>query len=194
MPNSLTPFETLLKIRKESQIPYYSDDDEKFIHFAIRGDATFYDVMWGIADDETFSINLILPVEVKDEKMRPLVMELLTRANKSNAVRFGHFNLDLSDGEIAYHISYPIGEAGLEDKTVEYLLYDALIDCDFLFPAIMRVILGGLTPKDAMDSAWFDLQSKMVDDAKTPAPVQKRPTAKKTRRPRKKNSDPKSGD
>ena len=197
MPNSLTPFETLLKIRKESQIPYYSDDDEKFIHFAIRGDATFYDVMWGIADDETFSINLILPVEVKDEKMRPLVMELLTRANKSNAVRFGHFNLDLSDGEIAYNTSYPIGEAGLEDKTVKNLFYDALIDCDFLFPAIMRVIFGGLTPKDAMDSAWLDNQAWLDDqseegaDTKTSAPAKKRPTAKKTRRPRKKNAHPK---
>jgi hypothetical protein len=193
MPNSLTPFETLLKHCEENEIIHHSNADAKFIHFNMWGDEALYKVWWEITDDE-FSMDLVLPVEVKDEKMRPLVMELLTRANKSKAVTFGHFNLDLSDGGIAFNTSYPIGEAGLEDKTVKNLFYAALIDCDFLFPAIMRVIFGGLTPKDAMDLAWLDLESEMVDDTKTPAPAQKRPTAKKTRRPRKKNADPKSGD
>ena len=193
MPNSLAPFETLLKHCEKNEIHYRSDADKKRIRFNMWGDVALYKVWWEITGDE-FSMDLILPVVAIDEKMRPLVMELLTLANNSNAVRFGHFNLDLSDGEIVYNVSYPIGEAGLEDKTVENLFYAALIDCDFLFPAIMRVILGGLTPKDAMDSAWLDLQSKMVDNAKTPASAQERPTAKKTRRPRKKNSEPKSGD
>jgi hypothetical protein len=192
MPNSLAPFETLLKHCEKNEIHYRSDADKKRIRFNMWGDVALYKVWWEITGDE-FSMDLILPVVAIDEKMRPLVMELLTLANNSNAVRFGHFNLDLSDGEIVYNVSYPIGEAGLEDKTVENLFYAALIDCDFLFPAIMRVILGGLTPKDAMDSAWLDLQSKMVDNAKTPASAQERPTAKKTRRPRKKNSEPKSG-
>jgi hypothetical protein len=191
MPNSLAPFETLLKHCEKNEIHYRSDADKKRIRFNMWGDGALYKVWWEITGDE-FSMDLILPVVAIDEKMRPLVMELLTLANNSNAVRFGHFNLDLSDGGIAFNTSYPIGEAGLEDKTVKNLFYAALIDCDFLFPAIMRVILGGLTPKDAMDSAWLDLQSKMVDNAKTPASAQERPTAKKTRRPRKKNSEPKS--
>ena len=208
MPNSLTPFETLLKHCEEHKIHYRSDADKKRINFTLWdvgftnylvGDIPdyepLYDIAWLITDSGILSIlrmDLALPVRVSDKKMHPLVIEALTRANDDLTV--GHFNLDMSNGEVNFHISYPIGEAGLEDETVEDLFLFGLYTCDRFFPAFMRVMFGGLAPQDAIELAWLDDQSEKGVDTKTSAPVQKRPTAKKTRSPRKKNSDPKSGD
>ena len=198
MPNSLTPFETLLKHCEEHEIHDRSDDaDKKLIHFTlwdkrVLNHETLYDVTWFIRDSGILRMVLALPVRVIDKKMHPLVIEALTRAN--NNLTVGHFDLDLSDGVIAYNTSYPIGEAGLEDETVEELFLTGLYTCDRFFPAFMRVMFGGLAPQDAIELAWLDDQSEKGVDTKTSAPVQKRPTAKKTRSPRKKNPEPKSGD
>ena len=198
MPNSLTPFETLLKHCEEHEIHDRSDDaDKKLIHFTlwdnrVLNHETLYDVTWFITDSGILRMDLALPVRVIDKKMHPLVIEAVTRANDDLTV--GHFNLDMSNGEVNFHISYPIGEAGLEDETVEDLFLFGLYTCDRFFPAFMRVIFGGLAPQDAIELAWLDDQSEKVSDTKTSAPAKKRPMAKKARRPRKKNPDPKSGD
>jgi hypothetical protein len=195
MPNSLTPFETLLKHCEEQQIHYRSDADKKCIHFTLW-DAGFtnylaplYNITWFITDSGILRMNLALPVRVSDKKMQPLVIEAVTRANYGLTV--GHFNLDMSDGEVEFHMYYPIGAAGLEYETVGDLFIDGLYTCDRFFPAFMRVMFGGLAPQDAIELAWLDDQSEEGADTKTSAPAKKRPTAKKTRRPRKKNAHPK---
>lgn len=198
MPNFLTPFETLLEHCKENEIRHHSDAGEKLIGFAMCGDTAVYKVKWVIThDDAVLQMDLALPVQARDEKMRPLVIETLTRANHGLAV--GHFNLDLSDGEITYHVSCPIGEAGLEDQTVGRLFGTAMVTCDRYFAALMRVMFGGNTPEDAIYLAELPVHSENVSDTKTSAPAEKRPPtvipmAKKPRRPRKKNAEPKSGD
>jgi hypothetical protein len=194
MPNSLTPFETLLKHCEEHKIHYRSDADKKLIHFTlwdnrVLNHETLYDVTWFITDSGILRMYLALPVRVIDKKMHPLVIEAVTRANYGLTV--GHFNLDMSDGLVEFHMYYPIGAAGLEDETVGDLFMNGLYTCDRFFPAFMRVIFGGLAPQDAIELAWRDDQSEEGADTKTSAPAQKRPTAKKTRRPRKKTAHPK---
>jgi len=199
MPNCLTPLETLLEHCKENEIRHHSDAGEKLIGFAMKGDAAVYKVKWVIThDDAMLQMDLALPVHANDDKMRPFILETIARANHGLAV--GHFNLDLSDGEITYHLSCPIGEAGLEDQTIGRLFGTAMITCDRYFAALMRVMFAGNTPADAVYLSELDFHSEKVADAKTPAPAQERPPTiipmakKRASRPRKKNAEPKSGD
>jgi hypothetical protein len=106
----------------------------------------------------------------------------------------GHFKLDMSDGEVNFHISYPIGAAGLEDETVEALFLHGLYTCERFFPAFMRVIFGGLAPQDAIALAWLDDQSEKVTVFRGDGGLCVSPMEKKARRPRKKNQTPKSGE
>jgi hypothetical protein len=137
-------------------------------------------------------------VHAREGKIRPLVLETLMRAN--HKLVLGNFNLDHSDGEIVYHLAAPIGEAGLEDEVVGKLFGTAMATTDRYFTALMRVMYGGHTPEDAIYLAELPIHSENVTDseksgpAAKPAPSAKLPSKKSTRSPRKKNTDPKSGD
>jgi len=199
MPSFTAPFETLVEHCKEHDIKCHIDHDKKFIGFSMCGEAAVYKVRWAIThDDEMLQMDVTIPVHARDEKLRPLVLESLMRANHRLAL--GNFNLDHSDGEIVYHIACPIGEAGLEDLIICKLFGTALATTDRYFTALMRVMYGGHTPEDAIYLAELPIHSENVtDDAKSgpaakPAPASKPSSKKNTRRPRKKNTDPKSGD
>ena len=199
MPNFLTPFETLVEHCKENEIRCHANHGKKFIGFAMCGEAAMYKIKWCIThDNEMLQMDIALPVQARDEKMRPFVLETIARANHGLAV--GHFNLDMSDGEITYHVSCPVGEAGLDDQTIGRLFGTAMVTCDRYFAALMRVMFGGNTPEDAIYLAELDVHSERVTDTKTSAPEEKPappviPMAKKRApRPRKKNPDTKPGD
>jgi hypothetical protein len=199
MPSFTTPFETLVEHCKEHGLKCHADHGKKFIGFSMCGDAAVYKVRWAIThEDEVVQMDIIVPVHARDEKMRPLVLETLMRANHRLAL--GNFNLDHSDGEIVYHIACPIGEAGLEDQVICKLFGTALATTDRYFTALMRVMYGGHTPEDAVYLAELSLHSDNVTDENKPgndeksAPASKPSSKKSIRSPRKKNTDPKSVD
>ena len=197
MPSFTTPFETLVEHCKEHDIKCHIDRGKKFISFSMCGEAAVYKVRWAIThDDEMLQMDVSIPVQVRDEKMHPLVLESLMRANHRLAL--GNFNLDHSDGEIVYHIACPIGEAGLEDLIICKLFGTAMATTDRYFTALMRVMYAGHTPEDAVYLAELSLHSENVsDDAKSgpaakPAPSAKPMAKKSARAPRKKKQPPKS--
>jgi hypothetical protein len=198
MPSFTSPFETLVEHCKEHDIKCHVNHAKKFIGFSMCGEAAVYKVRWAIThSDEMVQMDISLPVQARDEKMRPFVVETLMRANHRLAL--GNFNLDHSDGEIVYHIACPIGEAGLEDLIVCKLFGTALATTDRYFTALMRVMYGGHTPEDAVYLAELSLHSENVsDDAKSgpaakPAPSAK-PMAKKSVRARRKTKQPPKSD
>jgi hypothetical protein len=200
MPSFLSPFETLVEHCKEHDIKCHVNHAKKFIGFSMCGEAAVYKVRWAIThSDEMVQMDISLPVQARDEKMRPFVVETLMRAN--HKLVLGNFNLDFSDGEIVYHIATPIGEAGLEDEVVGKLFGTAMATADRYFTAIMRVFFGGHTPEDAVYLAELPIHSENVtDEAKTgkagkkstPAPSAKPSAKKPARAPRKKKQPPKS--
>ena len=197
MPSFTSPFETLVEHCKEHDIKCHIDRGKKFISFSMCGETAVYKVRWAIThDDEMLQMDVSIPVHARDEKMRPLVLETLMRANHRLAL--GNFNLDHSDGEIVYHIASPIGEAGLEDLIICKLFGTAMATTDRYFTALMRVMYGGHTPEDAVYLAELSLHSENVsDDAKSgpaakPAPSAKPMAKKSARAPRKKKQPPKS--
>ncbi|MBU3666169.1 MAG: hypothetical protein FGM15_09905 [Chthoniobacterales bacterium] len=197
MQNFLSPFETLVEHCKENDIKCHVDHGRKLIGFSMCGDAAVYKIKWCIThDDEMLQMDLSLPVQARDEKMRPFVMETLLRAN--HKLVLGNFNLDFSDGEIVYHLAAPIGEAGLEDRVIGRLFGTALVTADRYFAALMRVIFGGHTPEDAVYLAELPLHSETVSEETKPgkagksAPAAKPSSKKPARRPRKAKQPPKS--
>jgi len=198
MPSFTTPFETLVEHCKEHDIKCHIDHGKKFIGFSMCGEAAVYKVRWAITHgDEMLQMDVTVPVHARDEKMRPLVLETLMRAN--HKLVLGNFNLDHSDGEIVYHLACPIGEAGLEDEVIGKLFGTAMATTDRYFTALMRVMYGGHTPDDAIYLAELPIHSESVcSDAKSgkaekpESPT--KPIAKKpARAPRQKKQPPKSG-
>jgi hypothetical protein len=197
MKNFLAPFETLVEHCKEHDIKCHIDHGKKFIAFSMCGDAAVYKVRWAIThDDEMLQMDVTIPVHAREEKMRPLVLETLMRAN--HKLVLGNFNLDHADGEIVYHLAAPIGDAGLEDEVVGKLFGTAMATTDRYFTALMTVMYGGHTPEDAIYLAELPIHSENVTDetkpgpAAKPAPSAKLPSKKSTRRPRQKKQPPKS--
>jgi hypothetical protein len=190
-----TPFDTLVAHCKEHDIKCHVDHDKKFIAFSMGGEAAVYKVRWAIThDDEVLQIDVAIPIQARDEKMRPLVLETLMRAN--HKLVLGNFNLDHSDGEIVYHLACPIGEAGLEDELIGKLFGTAMATTDRYFAALMRVMYGGHTPEDAIYLAELPIHSENVSDEAKPGQAEKpapKPSSKKSvRRPRQKKQLPKS--
>jgi hypothetical protein len=195
MPSFTSPFETLVEHCKDNDIKCHLDHGKKFIGFSMCGEAAVYKVRWAITHgDEMLQMDVSIPVQVRDEKMRPFVLETLMRANHRLAL--GNFNLDHSDGEITYHLACPIGEAGLEDEVIGKLFGTAMATTDRYFAALMRVMYGGHTPEDAVYLAELPIHSENVTDKTKPGNAGKSAAASKpkkpARAPRKKKQPPKS--
>ena len=197
MENFLEPFEALVGHCQEHGIKCHVDYGRKFISFSMCGEAAVYKVRWAIThDDKMLQMDVSVPVQARDEKSRPLVLETLMRAN--HKLVLGNFNLDHADGEIIYHLACPIGEAGLEDEVIGKLFGTAMATTDRYFTALMRVMYGGHTPEDAIYLAELPLHSGNVSEEDQPGKAEKpepsaKPMAKKpVRAPRKKKQPPKS--
>lgn len=188
MPNFSAPFDTLVGHFESNGVNFNSDEEHKVVFFTMCGDAAVYTCRFRIThDDDVLQIDLALPVLARQPKVREQVLELVARANRGLPI--GRFDLDLSDGQVTFHIGHAFGSSGLQDEDVRRLFSTAMATVDRYFPALMRLIYGGHTAEDAVFLSELSAHSEKVSDTKTSA------SAKKTaRRPRKNNAEPKSGD
>lgn len=188
MPNFSAPFETLVGHFESNGLNFNSDQEHKVVFFTMCGDAAVYTCRFRIThDDDVLQIDLALPVLARQPKVREQVLELVARANHGLPV--GRFDLDLSDGQVTFHIGHAFGSSGLQDDDVRRLFSTAMATVDRYFPALMRLMYGGHTPEDAVYLSELEAHSAKVTDTKPSAPAKKT-----TRRPRKKNSNPQSAD
>ena len=188
MPNFSAPFNALVGHFESNGLNFNSDQEQKVVFFTMCGDAAVYTCRFRIThDDDVLQIDLALPVLARQPKVREQVLELVARANRGLPV--GRFDLDLSDGQVTFHIGHAIGSSGLQDEDVRRLFSTAMATVDRYFPALMRLMYGGHTPEDAVYLSELEAHSSKVTDTKPSAPAKK-----PARRPRKKNPDPKSAD
>jgi hypothetical protein len=128
-------------------------------------------------------------IATTDEKFRPLVTEFVTRAN--HKVVIGHFDFDIDEGKLRYHIGHPFGERGLDEDSVGRLFATAMGTADRYFSALMKTLVGGETPADAIYLAELDCHAEVVDQENADIPsapppaAPKAPPKPKARRPRK---------
>ena len=191
-----SPFQVVVDHCEEAGIKFRAEPDVKGVFFSMRGEMAIYDVALLITHgDEVFQIYITIPIATTDEKFRPLVAEFVTRAN--HRIVIGHFDFDIDEGKLRYHIGHPFGERGLDEDTVGRLFSTAMGTADRYFPALMRTLVGGETPADAVYLAELDYHAEAEEDEteETPqhpseAPKATKPSPRKrARRPRK---DPRS--
>ena len=191
-----SPFQVLIDHCESAEIKFRAEPDVKGLFFSMRGEMAIYDVALLITHgDEVFQIYITIPIATTDEKFRPLVAEFVTRAN--HRIVIGHFDFDIDEGKLRYHIGHPFGERGLDEDTVGRLFSTAMGTADRYFPALMRTLVGGETPADAVYLAELDYHAEAEEDETEEAPQRpseapkatKPPPRKRARRPRK---DPRS--
>jgi hypothetical protein len=187
-----SPYQVLLDHCENAGIKFRAEPDAKALFFSMRGNLAIYDVAFLIThNDEVFQIYITFPVATTEEMLRPLVAEFATRAN--HQIVIGHFDYDLDGGKLSYHVGHPFGDRGLDDETVGRLMYTAIDTADRYFPALMRTLVGGETPADAVYLAELDYHAEAEENEteETPqrpseAPKATKPSPRKrARRPRK---------
>jgi hypothetical protein len=76
------------------------------------------------------------------------IAEFLTRANYG--LLLGNFEMDFNDGEVRYKTSIVAGDNELDFPVIKRMVYSNLSTIDDYFPAIMKVIYGGISAKEAI--------------------------------------------
>lgn len=185
-----SPYQVMVDFCDGAEIKFRAEPDVKGLFFSMRGEMAIYDVALLIThDDEIYQIYITLPIATTDEKFRPLVTEFVTRAN--HQIVIGHFDFDVDEGKLRYHIGHPFGEKGLDEDTVGRLFATAISTADRYFPALIKTLVGGETPADAIYLAELDCHAEFVDQENTKSPsvpppaAPKAPPKPKARRPRK---------
>jgi len=165
-----TPFQGLIDHCEAHRLSYFSNREEKSIRLTLcRGHASYKCCFRISHDDQIFQVDMIYPVLVRDEKMRPAAFEFFTRANCD--LILGGFQLDCRDGEVSYHVGHVIADGTLDDETISYIVSAALSTSDTYFPAFMRLLFAGETPEDAIFLAELDRHSEEVPDQPAAAPA-----------------------
>ena len=173
-----SPFQVLVDHCESADIKFRAEPDVKGVFFSMRGEMAIYDVALLITHgDEVFQIYITIPIATTDEKFRPLVAEFVTRAN--HRIVIGHFDYDIDEGKLRYHVGHPFGERGLDDETVGRLFATAMGTADRYFPALMRTLVGGETPADAIFLAELDYHAETEAEEATSETEAPRPTAPK---------------
>ncbi len=158
-----SPFRVVVDFCEESGIKFRAEPDAKGVFFSMRGEMAIYDVALLVThDDQVFQIYITIPIATTEERLRPLVAEFVTRANHRIVV--GHFDYDFDEGKLRYHIGHPFGERGLDEDTVGRLFATAMGTADRYFPALMRALVGGETPADAIYLAELDYHTAATEE------------------------------
>ena len=187
-----SPYQVLVDHCESAEIKFRAEPDIKGLFFSMRGEMAIYDVALLIThEDEVFQIYITIPIATTDEKFRPLVAEFVTRAN--HRIVIGHFDFDIDEGKLRYHVGHPFGERGLDEDTVGRLFATAMGTADRYFPALMRTLVGGETPADAIYLAELDYHTEVVEqdvDEKSETPPSAAPKAPPKRKARRHRRDP----
>ena len=147
--NHRPPFEVLLDYCRDNQITHRSNIEMKLVAVSVNGAAALYELGLQVTpNDQVLQVTLEIPVAAAHEEMRPLVAEVVARANYRLII--GHFDLDMDNGRLRYRVGHVIGSAALSNETIMALIGMALEMADRYFPALMTVMFAGHTPSDAV--------------------------------------------
>jgi hypothetical protein len=147
--NHRPPFEVLLDYCRDNQITHRSNIEMKLVAVSVNGAAALYELGLQVTpNDQILQVTLEIPVAAAHEDMRPLVAEVVARANYRLII--GHFDLDMDNGRLRYRVGHVIGSAALSNETIMALIGMALEMADRYFSALMTVMFAGHTPSDAV--------------------------------------------
>jgi hypothetical protein len=171
-----TPFRALVDHCEAQELRFTADPADKSVQFFIVGDCAVYDVFLRIThDDHVLQVGVHFPVLARDERIRPLVTEMVTRAN--HGLPIGNLDFNLDGGEVCYHAGQVITGDKLDDALIGPIVSTALSTADVYFTALMRIMFGGHTAADAVYLAELDGHSEAVEETPPAAQQQPGPTS-----------------
>lgn len=116
--------------------------------FRVHGTNSAHDVRF-VTDDETNVLMCSVPLGPKvPENRRSAVAEAVVRANF--VLTAGHFDLDMSDGEVRYYAALDVEGGALVPMMVDNVIDAALHACETFCVPLMRVAFGGVEPAAAI--------------------------------------------
>jgi len=157
------PFNTLCTFLDEHKIKYSRHPKKKLISVVMVGEFAVKRCTIRLShNDSLLQIYVNYPIYAKPERIRPSVAEFVTRANYGLAL--GHFEMDMSDGEIRFHVSQLLHEGSLADEVIGNLFFSSLTATERYYPALMQLLFGGLTAADAVYMAELDLEAQKPEN------------------------------
>jgi len=137
-------------------IQFFEDDEWNFIEtcpreilkMAVSGDSGNFNC-YAIVDEELKIFQFIskAPVKVPEDK-RLLIAELITRANYG--LKVGKLVMDFEDGEVSCQTGIDVEGDRLTPALINGLVHGNVYLIDLYFPAILKVIYGGVSPEKAL--------------------------------------------
>lgn len=181
---AVTPFDVLVNHFESNHFKFHADPQSQSLQLFVSGDCAIYNCHFQLThDDDLLQVRVHYPVAARDRKIRPLVAEVIARANHGMSV--GGFDIDVDTGEMNYHVGQVIRGRGLDDETLGGVFAAALSAADRYFPAVMRVMFAGHTPADAVYLSELDVHSDTLEEEDAPVrPRAVKPSPKKRRPPR----------
>jgi hypothetical protein len=141
--------DNILEFRYSTVDDLIGEDPSKVFMFGCAGDASNYQFVMRV-QPKHFTVICSSPLRIPLDQ-RAHVAEFIVRVNF--AIVRGHFDLDFSDGELRFRVAQD-NIPGLADDPdrVAHLFGVTLAMMDVHFPAIMKVMYGGLSPEQAVRS------------------------------------------
>ena len=102
---------------RDNQITHRSNIEVKLVAVSVNGAAARYELGLQVTpNDQVLQVTLEIPVAAAHEEMRPLVAEVVARANYHLII--GNFDLDMDNGRLRYRVGHIIGSAALSNETI----------------------------------------------------------------------------
>jgi hypothetical protein len=123
--------------------------DPDVLELSLDGDnGSFLSYIFVARPRRIITIRTLLPLKTPHDR-RSLVAELLVRINVH--LILGHFELTWHDGLIVCRTSIMLGTSKLHADLLRYSLDAGWWESDRWFPAMRAVVVGNLTPEQAME-------------------------------------------
>lgn len=132
-----------------ADVRYRTRDEVRVIEAGFKLESGRFPVFIQVQDEPTLVVVITeLPLTIP-EALRPQAAEVVARAN--HGLRLGHFDLDMSDGEVTYRATMPAGEDGIERDPFESLMRASLWTVDKYHRAFGRLVFGDdLSPAEVI--------------------------------------------
>ena len=141
-------YDKLIQHLDSKQISFRVHEDERSICTDLRGDVGTYRIYARVdPEDRLFQVFGYMPLRVP-EGCRPAIAEVLARVNFN--LKLGKFELDYDDGTYRFQAAQILQDDDLADDTIHRVIGTTMAMLDTYGPAVLSVVYGNETPKDAV--------------------------------------------
>ncbi|MEA5419673.1 YbjN domain-containing protein [Spirulina sp. CCNP1310] len=139
--------ESTVSILKKQEWQFYELGNST-IRLDVNGQAATWSTMVKCIDEhQQIIVYSICPNKARVDKLIA-IQEFLTRANFG--LKFGNFEMDLSDGEVRFKTSIQFAGMVEPEAMIEECLSLNIVTFDRYLPGILQVMFTDVTPEDAI--------------------------------------------